>query len=93
MSDERILAERIDGSEQIINYCMQIADGLGIQLERVYWSTDITVDHDQYVLVIIADTGSVEISLSKVEIEDYQGKVGTAVTEVKIRAALHGIQS
>jgi len=83
--------QRSEGGRQIIEYCYEIAENIGIELIKVYWVTDIIELHEKHILSIEAKTGTNEVGFAREELEDYPGKDGTEGTQKKVRDALHQI--
>jgi len=83
--------ETSEGAKKIQQYCQDEAKNLGLDLERMSWSTDLVSQNEKYILTIIAKTGTTEITFSREEIEDYASGRGLQKTSEKIRRTLEDV--
>jgi hypothetical protein len=91
MDNDRVRIESLEGSEQIRNFCWEMAKKLALEHESVFWTTDLIEPHQKYILTIIAKTGSTEIAFRREDIEDYPGGLGAEKTNARIKSELENI--
>lgn len=93
---DRNYIERSENAKLLVEYCENVADEYDIELtKKPYWVLATKKDAlvpDYCKLIIEATTGSVKVSLSREEIENYPAIIGKHKSENKIKSKLEALK-
>ena len=78
-----------EGEKKLHNHCVDVAEGLGLEVDSASWSIDLVTK--EHILTVVAKTGTTEMRFSQKEIDDYALGIGTGAANDKIREALEDI--
>ena len=79
-----------EGEKRLHAYCLEVARGLGLEINRVYWAADLPAEVHILTVEIGPDT-STAIPFSRQEIDGYARGIGIPSAHAKVRIKLEDL--